>query len=81
MKEIKIKFYSTKEKMPEKSGFYLCVMNKNMTMVLGYSKKYGLFNIFDHQTEEEAKEFAVDCMYWADCDDLAELAKGDGNDD
>lgn len=73
MIEIKAKFYSVQEKLPEKSGRYLCITSGGNFRILSYSEKYHLFNASDSADIDTAYTWSIDCNYWADTDDFAEL--------
>lgn len=57
------KWISVKDRLPEKSGYYLICRCGDLMSILGYSAVHKLFNVFDHQPED-FKKFAVAVDYW-----------------
>ena len=73
MIEIKVKFYSVEEKLPEKSGYYICVTNSGRIQLFQYSAKFHLFNVSDKNNLDKAHALRINCKYWANLEDFAEL--------
>lgn len=69
MIEIKGKFYRIEEKLPEKSGDYICITSAGHLMKIPYSKKYNLFNATDDVDVDDAHYWGIDCNYWANLED------------
>lgn len=66
MIEVKARFYRVEEKLPEKSGDYICVTSSGHFLKMSYSKKYNLFNATDDLDEDDARHWSIGCTYWAD---------------
>ena len=71
MMEITVKFYDTKEKLPEKSGEYLCFGGGNYWANLWYSAKHKAFNVYD---ASEDTKYEIRPYYWAALPDMPEEA-------
>ena len=65
--EITCKFYDVKEKLPEKSGYYLCFGGCNYWASLPYSVKHKAFNVYD---ADEDTKYALRPDYWAELPDI-----------
>ena len=63
--DIKLYFENTAERLPEKSGEYLCFEGVDW-IVLNYSAKHGLFNAHDDVPREHAERHAISVTWWAE---------------
>lgn len=72
-----IEWHNPAVELPEKSGIYLVYYGAGI-QAMSYSKKHKLFNVCDWETEAEAKEYAVDCKYWAE---FPEFPEGESEDE
>ena len=52
---------SVKDRLPEKSGYYLVFADNGRREVLSYSKKYQAFNAFDDAYSEE---YVIPVTHW-----------------
>lgn len=75
MIEVKVRFHSVKEELPEKSGWYLCIAECGKPYCLEYSAKWQAFNASDTNTRREVQEFEIKCVFWAKLSDLDEVLK------
>lgn len=66
---------SCKDKLPEKSGYYLIISDNGHADVLSYSVRHKAFNAFD--LFEDAR-YALRCTHWMP---IPKLPKGDEQDD
>lgn len=57
------KLFDTNEKLPEKSGFYLCVCH-GVWRILCYSAKYKLFNAHDEFDYKCALGYSLHVTHW-----------------
>lgn len=57
----KTKWISVKDRLPEKSGYYLVFADIGRREVLSYSKKYQAFNAFDDVYSEE---YVIPVSHW-----------------
>ena len=64
-----IEFYSPAERLPEKSGEYLCFVKTAYTgyfASLPFSKVHGGFNLRDfYATQDKIEMLRIDVAYWA----------------
>lgn len=76
MKEVRLKFYSVDERLPEKSGKCLTINDDLIPhlSILEYSKKHKKFNAGD---EEIKPKYAInDVKYWAEIESIKKIFKG-----
>lgn len=66
MKEVILKFYSTDEKLPEKSGEYLVLEQTDRITTLNFSSKHQKFNVFDRFTKKEVDKLKIEVKFWAE---------------
>lgn len=62
--------HDAKKELPKESGYVLtfnCYYNGGVyhSALLNYSKNYQMFNVHDHNTPTEAKQYALTCDFWA----------------
>ena len=78
MKKVSLKFFSTDEKLPKKSGKCLTIIDDDLIFhlsILEYSKKHNKFNAGD---EEIQPKYAIDKVkYWAEIESIKEIFKGE----
>lgn len=72
-----IVWHDAAEELPEKSGNYLAIKRSGHITDLTYSNEHALFNACDWETEAEAKEYAIDCKYWAEMPKLPDTESED----
>lgn len=75
MIEVKVRFYSVQEKLPEKSGYYVCITDDGNIRQFPYSAKFHLFNASDNADLDDAYTWSIECAYWANLEDFAELTQ------
>ena len=62
-----LKLYDVSEKLPEKSGEYLCyVASSDEWFITQYSAKHQIFNAFDHFPRALAKSREIPISKWAE---------------
>ena len=61
--EMKSKWIPVTERLPEKSGFYLCYTEFKIFAVLHFSRKHKLFNWFDGMNPGEINS-DIKCIAW-----------------
>lgn len=70
MKEVNLKFYSTEEKLPLRSGYYIgvqIVFGEYICRELHYSARYKLFNVYDtNRNLNFISKYAIKVDYWAE---------------
>lgn len=52
------------ERLPEKSGEYICLSRTAIRHVLDYSAKHKKFNACDSLSEQLADSYSINVMYW-----------------
>lgn len=77
MLTITIEWHDARKEPPTETGVYLVVKASGRVGELYYSSKHRLFNACDDAPEDEAKEYAIECKYWANKLDLAETESED----
>ena len=62
---MKGEWVSVKDRLPEKSEDVLIINNCGLYLVLRFSTKYQLFNAYDNQNEESARQCAItSVIHW-----------------
>lgn len=72
-----IEWHETAVEPPAASGEYLVVKDSGRVGELPYSSKHKLFNAYDRDAEDEAKQWGFTCKYWAERPELPETESED----
>lgn len=72
-----IEWHETAVELPATSGEYLVVKGSGRIGVLPYSSRHEYFNAHDRDDDEDAKDWAIPCKWWANVPEMPETESED----
>jgi len=56
--------YRADEALPARDGTYMAFTTTGTFLHMHYCKKYGMWNVYEDLTEEQAQRYKIDITHW-----------------